>query len=42
MIGAAVRAGFVREATLRSEAWVNGRFADLAILGLLAAEWQPG
>jgi RimJ/RimL family protein N-acetyltransferase len=42
MIAAAVRAGFVREATLRSEAWVNGRFADLAILGLLATEWQPG
>jgi RimJ/RimL family protein N-acetyltransferase len=42
MIGAAVRAGFVREATLRSEAWVNGCFADLAILGLLAAEWQAG
>jgi RimJ/RimL family protein N-acetyltransferase len=42
MIGAAARVGFVREATLRSEAWVNGSFADLAILGLLAAEWQPG
>jgi RimJ/RimL family protein N-acetyltransferase len=42
MIGAAARAGFVREATLRSEAWVNGSFADLAILGLLAAEWLPG
>lgn len=41
MIGAALRAGFVREATLRGEAWVNGRFEDLAILGLLAAEWQP-
>jgi RimJ/RimL family protein N-acetyltransferase len=42
MIGAAVRAGFVREGTLRSEGWVNGSFADLAILGQLAAEWLPG
>jgi RimJ/RimL family protein N-acetyltransferase len=42
MIGAALRAGFVREGTLRSEGWVDGRFADLAILGQLAAEWRPG
>jgi RimJ/RimL family protein N-acetyltransferase len=41
MIGAAVRVGFVPEATLRGQAWVNGRFADAVLLGLLAAEWSP-
>ena len=39
MIGAATRAGFVREGTLRRSAWVNGDFADEAILGLLNTEW---
>jgi len=41
MIGAALRAGFTREGMLRRCDWVNGRFADEVILGLLAAEWQP-
>jgi RimJ/RimL family protein N-acetyltransferase len=41
MIAAAVRAGFVREGTLRSSAWVDGAFLDETILGLLATEW-PG
>jgi RimJ/RimL family protein N-acetyltransferase len=39
MIAAATRAGFVPEGTLRGSAWVDGAFADEAILGLLAAEW---
>ena len=41
MIGAATRAGFVLEGTLRQEAWVNGSFADGVILGQLASEWPP-
>jgi RimJ/RimL family protein N-acetyltransferase len=41
MIGAALRAGFTREGTLRQCDWVNGRFVDEVILGLLATEWQP-
>lgn len=40
MIQAASRAGFTREGTLRRSAWVDGDFADEAILGLLATEWQ--
>src|SRR6266702_8074614 len=39
MIGAAVRAGFTLEGTLRQCAWVDGGFADEVILGQLAAEW---
>lgn len=41
MIAAAERAGFVREATLRSSAWVTGEFLDEVLLGLLAEEWRP-
>jgi RimJ/RimL family protein N-acetyltransferase len=41
MIGAATRAGFVLEGTLRHEAWVNGSFADGVILGQLVSEWPP-
>ena len=41
MIGAAIRAGFVSEGTLRGTAWVDGIFMDEVILGQLAAEWQP-
>lgn len=40
MITAAMKAGFVPEGTLRGAAWVDGAFADEAILGLLAAEWS--
>jgi RimJ/RimL family protein N-acetyltransferase len=41
MIGAATRAGFVLEGTLRQSAWVNGSFADVVILSQLATEWLP-
>jgi RimJ/RimL family protein N-acetyltransferase len=40
MIAAATRAGFAREGTLRGTSWVDGAFADEAVLGLLAAEWR--
>jgi RimJ/RimL family protein N-acetyltransferase len=40
MIQAASRAGFAREGNLRGSAWVNGNFADVVILGLLATEWK--
>lgn len=36
MIGAATRAGFVLEGTLRGAAWVSGSFADEVVFGLLA------
>ena len=42
MIRAAERAGFMHEGGLRQAAWVNGEFADEAILGLLAADWNGG
>lgn len=41
MIAAAASAGFVREGTLRSAAWVYGVYADEAVLGLLASDWTP-
>ncbi|MEU9026748.1 GNAT family protein [Streptomyces sp. NPDC048383] len=41
MIGAARRAGFALEGTLRRSAWVSGAFVDEVILGLPAEEWQP-
>jgi RimJ/RimL family protein N-acetyltransferase len=41
MVAAAIRAGFVREGTLRRSAWVWGAYADEAVLGLLAEEWTP-
>jgi len=40
MIAVATRVGFVREGTLRRSAWVEGAFADEAILGMLASEWS--
>ncbi|WUH92605.1 GNAT family N-acetyltransferase [Streptomyces sp. NBC_00433] len=40
MIAAATRVGFTREGTLRRAAWVYGAYADEAILGLLANEWN--
>ncbi|HTW21131.1 MAG TPA: GNAT family protein [Mycobacteriales bacterium] len=41
MIAAAENSGFVIEGTLRSTAWVTGRFLDEVILGLLADDWNP-
>lgn len=40
MIAVATRVGFVPEGTLRRSAWVEGAFADEAILGMLASEWS--
>jgi len=42
MIHTALSAGFTREGVLRSNAWVDGRFVDEAIFGLLADEWHSG
>jgi hypothetical protein len=42
MIRAAERAGFVPEGRLRQAAWAGGDFADVVILGLLAAGWDGG
>ncbi|MFJ8443151.1 GNAT family N-acetyltransferase [Kitasatospora griseola] len=41
MIGAAERAGFRVEGTMRGAAWVSGRFVDEVVLGLLAEDWAP-
>lgn len=41
MIAVAERLGFTREGTLRSSGWVNGRFADDVVFGLLSSEF-PG
>ncbi|SDK59113.1 GNAT family N-acetyltransferase [Streptomyces indicus] len=40
MLRAAERNGFVREALLRSSAWVMGEFLDEVLLGLLAEDWK--
>jgi RimJ/RimL family protein N-acetyltransferase len=40
MMTAAVRAGFTREGTTRSSAWVNGRWMDDVIFGLLDTEFS--
>jgi RimJ/RimL family protein N-acetyltransferase len=40
MIAVAERAGFTREGTLRSAAWVNGRFGDEVVFGRTAEEWE--
>jgi RimJ/RimL family protein N-acetyltransferase len=42
MIRAAERAGFVPEGRLRQAAWAGGDFAEVVILGLLAAGWDGG
>ncbi|MEV0838794.1 GNAT family protein [Actinocatenispora sera] len=42
MLHAAERVGFVREGLLRRSLWVAGDFADEVLLGLLAAEYDPG
>jgi RimJ/RimL family protein N-acetyltransferase len=40
MMNAAVRAGFTREGTTRDSAWVNGRWMDDVIFGLLDTEFS--
>jgi RimJ/RimL family protein N-acetyltransferase len=40
MIAAAERLGFTREGTLRNASWVNGRWADDVIFGLLDTEFS--
>jgi RimJ/RimL family protein N-acetyltransferase len=39
MIRAAARCGFVHEGTTRCSGWVDGRFVDEVILGMLDHEW---
>lgn len=34
------RLGFRREGTLRQAEWVNGRYVDHAVYGMLASEWR--
>ncbi|MEV0092611.1 GNAT family protein [Streptomyces sp. NPDC050738] len=41
MLGAAKRAGFTVDGTLRKSAWVYGTFADEVLLGLLVEDWKP-
>lgn len=42
MVRAATNVGFANEGALRHSAWVDGRFADQVVLGLLATSWnQP-
>ncbi|MEU9041841.1 MULTISPECIES: GNAT family protein [unclassified Kitasatospora] len=41
MLGAARRAGFTVEGTLRAGHWADGAFVDQTVLGLLAGEWTP-
>jgi RimJ/RimL family protein N-acetyltransferase len=40
MIAIAEKIGFTREGTLRSAYWVNGRFADDVVFGLLDTEFS--
>jgi RimJ/RimL family protein N-acetyltransferase len=40
MIAAAKKSGFVVEGVLRGSAWVEGRFMDETILGLLVDDWS--
>lgn len=35
-----VRLGFREEGVLRQWAWLNGRFEDMVVYGLLASEWR--
>jgi len=39
MIAVANKLGFTREGMTRSSSWVNGRFCDDVIFGLLAEEF---
>ena len=39
MMAVAEKAGFTREGMTRGSSWVNGRFSDDVIFGLLAEEF---
>jgi RimJ/RimL family protein N-acetyltransferase len=39
MIAAAERVGFTREGTSRGSSWVNGRWTDDVVFGLLDTEF---
>jgi len=41
MRAVAVRVGFRAEGVLREAAWVDGRFVDLMVFGLLVTESNP-
>lgn len=34
------RAGFVQEGVNRQDAWIDGRFVDQVVMGVLAQEWR--
>jgi len=34
------RAGFIEEGRLREDAWVDGRFVEQVVMGVLATEWR--
>lgn len=36
-----LRAGFIREGTLRDAVFVEDRFQDLIVMGILESEWSP-
>lgn len=40
MIRSARRIGFVEEGVLRQAAWTLGTFANVVVMGLVAAEWR--
>ncbi len=40
MRGAATKAGFTHEGTLRGSGWVYGAFLDEVVFGILAEEWE--
>jgi RimJ/RimL family protein N-acetyltransferase len=42
MLRTATNAGFAREGVLRKAAWVDGRFIDEVVLGLLVEDWNGG
>ena len=40
-VGAYKRAAFVEEGRLRRQAWVNGSYQDVMVMGILRSEWKP-
>lgn len=39
-VGAYRKAGFVEEGRLRQHAWANGKYEDVAMMGILRTEWE--